>query len=188
MPTVPRLEYRSQYVDAGEHDALLAAIDAVPWAEDLKRRVQHYGYRYDYRRRSVDGSAALGPLPGWADRFAVRLLQDGITSHKPDQLIVNEYLPGQGIAPHIDCEPCFGDTLCSLSLGAPCVMLLTHVETGRQEPILLEPCSLLILQGEARYAWKHGIPARKADLHEGHAVKRGRRVSLTFRTVILDGT
>jgi hypothetical protein len=33
--------------------------------------------------------------------------------------------------------------------------------------------------------WQHGIPARKSDLHNGRRVQRGRRVSLTFRTVVL---
>ncbi|WP_231289239.1 hypothetical protein [Rickettsia bellii] len=29
----------------------------------------------------------------------------------PDQVIINEYMPGQGIAPHTDCIPCFSDTI-----------------------------------------------------------------------------
>lgn len=47
--------------------------------------------------------------------------------------------------------------------------------------INLEPRSLLILKDDARYQWKHGIAAGKSD----NGVKRQRRVSLTFRKVIL---
>jgi hypothetical protein len=31
----------------------LAEIDAQPWLGDLKCRVQHYGYRYDYQARGA---------------------------------------------------------------------------------------------------------------------------------------
>ena len=88
------LHYLEDYVSAGRHDALLTAVDAQPWSDDLRRRVQHYGFRYDYKRRSVDRSMSLGPLPDWAAEFAERLGQKGITPARPDQLIVNEYLPG----------------------------------------------------------------------------------------------
>ncbi|MGL5784826.1 MAG: alpha-ketoglutarate-dependent dioxygenase AlkB [Alphaproteobacteria bacterium] len=47
---------------------------------------------------------------------------------------------------------------------------------------LLEPRSLIILTQEARHAWKHGITARKQDNFQGLQFKRGRRISLTFRT------
>merc|ERR1719277_657478 len=43
--------------------------------------------------------------------------------------------------------------------------------------------SLLLLTGEARYAWQHGIAWRKTDcLAPGEVVPRRRRVSMTFRT------
>jgi hypothetical protein len=38
-----------------------------------------------------------------------------------------------------------------------------------------------MMYGEARYEWKHGIPARKSD----DGVARERRVSLTLRRVTL---
>ena len=88
-------------------------------------------------------------------------------------------MPGQGIAPHIDCIPCFSDTICSLSLGSSCVMELTNNEVKRS--IMLKPRSLLILKNDARYKWKHGIAPRKSD----NKIARNRRISLTFRKVIL---
>ncbi len=181
------LHYLEDFVLSGGHDVLLTAVDARPWSDDLRRRVQHYGFRYDYKRRSVDQSMALGPLPDWAAELAERLLDEGITPARPDQLIVNEYLPGQGIASHIDCEPCFGGVVCSLSLGSACTMVLTRAADGQQEQIRLAPRSLLVLSGEAWYEWRHGIPARLTDRLQGETCRRERRVSLTFRTVILQG-
>ena len=49
----------------------------------------------------------------------------------------------------------------------------------------LAPQSLLVLNGEARYDWTHEIAARKNDLIDGQRRPRGRRISLTFRKVIL---
>jgi len=184
---IPGLRYLEGFLTGAEHNALLTAVDAQPWTSDLRRRVQHYGYRYDYRRRTVDRSMALGPLPDWAGQLATLLVDERSMPAWPDQIIVNEYTPGQGIASHIDCEPCFGDVICSLSLGSACIMVLTHTADGQKEQILLAPRSLLILSGEARHAWRHGIPARLSDNIQGETCRRGRRVSLTLRTVILQG-
>jgi len=183
--TIPGLRHLEEFLTAAEHNALLSAVDAQPWSDGMRRRVQHFGYHYDYKRRSVDRTLALGPLPDWAGGLATRLAQEDLMPARPDQLIVNEYTPGQGIASHVDCEPCFGEVICSLSLGSACVMVLTHTADGRREQVLLRPRSLLVLSGEARHAWRHGIPARLSDKVEGKILPRSRRVSLTFRTVIL---
>ena len=80
----------------------------------------------------------------------------------PDQLIVNEYQPGQGIAAHVDCVPCFGDTIASVSLLSPCAMKFRHLGTGRTSQLILVPESALIMSGQARLDWTHEIPARKS--------------------------
>ncbi|MFM7077593.1 MAG: alpha-ketoglutarate-dependent dioxygenase AlkB [Planctomycetaceae bacterium] len=184
--SISGLTYVSGYV-SGSHEApLLAAVDGEPWRGDLKRRVQHYGYRYDYTARTVDPSMYLGPLPAWAQPLASRLHADGHMPAAPDQLIVNGYEPGQGINAHVDCVPCFGPVVCSVTLGSQCVMELSPVEGGEAQPLLLERGSLLVLAGDARYAWRHGIPGRTHDIVGAQELARGRRVSLTFRTVILD--
>ena len=87
-------------------------------------------------------SMALGSLPNWAAQLAERLSYKGVTPACPDQLIVNEYLAGQGIASHLDCEPCFGGVVCSLPLGSACTMILTCAADGRQEQLRLAPRSL----------------------------------------------
>jgi alkylated DNA repair dioxygenase AlkB len=64
-------------------------------------------------------------------------------------------------------------------------MELAEVEGEGRESQVLTPGSLLMLSGEARYRWRHAIPGRKTDKVAGRSVVRGRRVSLTFRTVLL---
>jgi hypothetical protein len=34
-------------------ETLFETLDGAPWRSDLKRRVQHYGWRYGYRARQV---------------------------------------------------------------------------------------------------------------------------------------
>jgi alkylated DNA repair dioxygenase AlkB len=179
------LRYVRHFFTDQEERVLLDAVDREPWRTDLKRRVQHYGYRYDYKARAVDGSMYLGPLPDWATPIAERLAASGHFADPPDQLIINEYHPGQGIAAHIDCEPCFGEYIASLSLGSQCIMNFAEADGPERHSIALEPRSLLVLSGEARYGWTHGIAARKSDVIDGVRVLRSRRVSLTFRTVLV---
>ena len=179
------LSVLDEWIDEAQEQALLAAVDASPWRDDLARRVQHYGFRYDYRARSVDASMRLGPLPPWAEALAERILREGLTERTPDQVIVNEYQPGQGIARHVDRVPCFGPTVLSLTLSSGCVMDLYAPDEAARVAIALRPRSLLVLGDEARARWGHAIAGRKSDLVDGVRVPRGRRVSLTFRTVRL---
>lgn len=182
---VPGLLYLPEFITPSEEKELLAHIDRAPRLSDLKRRVQHYGYKYDYRARAIDDSMSLGPIPEWLGSVRQRQVERGLFCELADQVIINEYEPGQGITDHIDCEPCFGATVVSLSLGSTCVMKFTHKDTRETVGCLLAPRSAVVLQGEARYKWMHGIPGRKSDSWRGEKFARGRRVSLTFRRVIL---
>jgi len=181
------LQYLADFISPVEHDLLLNAIDTHPWLDDLKRRVQHYGYKYDYKQHKVNHSMKIADLPPFLKTFADRLQKQGFFNDTPDQVIVNEYLPGQGITDHIDCPPCFADTVASLSLGSTCVMNFTNKDNKNDiVKYLLEKNSIVILKGNARYNWKHGIKMVKNDKYFGNTIKRQRRVSLTFRKVIVD--
>lgn len=181
---IPGLTYLPNFITPAQEAELVTMIDQQPWLSDLKRRVQHYGYKYDYQARNVTQSLALGPIPAWLEVYCEGLYEQGLFPAKPDQVIINEYQPGQGIASHIDCIPCFEGTIASLSLGSPCVMDFTHSKTNEKIAVLLEPRSLCILSGDARYVWKHGIAGRKTDKHQGIGFSRGRRISMTFRKVV----
>ena len=55
--------YIEDYINDNQHDWLLNQIDKNPWLEDLKRRVQHYGFKYDYKARKVNYDMRIGHLP-----------------------------------------------------------------------------------------------------------------------------
>ncbi|MEV2279114.1 alpha-ketoglutarate-dependent dioxygenase AlkB [Nocardiopsis sp. NPDC049922] len=126
----------------------------------------------------------MPPLPVWARELAARLAGEEFTDREADQVIVNEYLPGQGISAHVDCVPCFGPVVAAVSLGSACLMDFIDPDDGTKLAVPLAPGSLLVMTGPARYTWRHAIAARKSDPGPAGRVPRGRRVSVTFRTVL----
>jgi alkylated DNA repair dioxygenase AlkB len=173
IPSIPGLAYLPEYVTEAEERELARLIDRQPWNTRWQRRRQPYGASY--------GKADVTlPIPAWGRRLADRLFAEGVTDVPFDQMLVNEYLPGQGISPHRDYE-LFGRTVVSLSLLSPCVMDFRHRPSGRQERLLLGRRSLLVMSDDSRYDWEHGIAARKKDTWQGLPVGRGRRLSVTFR-------
>lgn len=185
------LIYHSNLLSSEEQIEVLQIIDDQPWIVDLKRRVQHYGYRYNYKSRRVNYEMHIGGLPEFALRVGQKLLDANLVKKMPDQLIINEYEPGQGIAAHVDCEPCFENTIVTVSLGS--VYDMDFICVADKQKVLsksLELGSALVMKDEARHDWMHRINARKSDpCHRGNGKRiRGRRVSLTFRNVIISNS
>lgn len=183
MGLPPAASLTPDWITPAQEAALAAFLDVGAWSGELRRRVRHFGYRYDYRARSAAVESRIGPLPEALQGLAERLVADGRFAAVPDQVIANEYLPGQGISAHVDCEPCFGDVIASLSLLSACEMRFSNLESGETRAAILPRRSLLVLQGPARSDWTHAIPARRSDVIDGLRVMRQRRVSLTFRTM-----
>nr|XP_056714571.1 alkylated DNA repair protein alkB homolog 8 [Euleptes europaea] len=202
----PGLRVIEDLVSPEEERQLLESID---WTEDevipnaqksLKhRRVKHFGYEFRYDNNNVDRDRPLpGGLPDLCNVLLAKCLKLGYIKQKPDQLTVNQYDPGQGIPPHIDTHSAFEDEIISLSLGAKIVMDFKHPD-GQAAAVMLPQRSLLVMSGESRYLWTHGITPRKFDVvqaSEGWKVgtvsadigdltlnKRGKRTSFTFRKV-----
>ena len=113
------------------------------------------------------------------------MLRERICGVPFDQMLVNEYLPGQGIAMHLDDAP-FDRTVVSLSLLSDCVMDFEKIRDKTHHSLLLERRSLLVLSDDARYGWKHGIARRKTDRLAGIVLPRQRRLSITLRHRIND--
>jgi len=179
------LKYISNFISQDNELQLINIINKQLWSLDLKRRTQHYGYKYDYTTKKIDQSLYLGPIPLWLEKYCYKLVDDKHFSKLPDQVIINEYLPGQGINKHVDCVTCFGDTVASLSLNSTCIMAFENIQNHMVGEMALAPLSLLVLSNEARYQWLHSIPARTQDIIANQVIPRTRRLSLTFRTVLL---
>ena len=180
------LTYVPDFITEAEERELVEKIDGEDWSTELQRRVQHYGWRYDYKARHVDESMRLGDLPEWAADIARRLVERKLVPTIPDQVIVNEYVGEQGISKHVDSKQSFADGIATLSLLESWEMVFRKKYNGKVVR-RLEQRSLAIMQGEARYQWTHEIPQRKSEPNEGSRTgrwNRNRRLSLTFRKVL----
>ncbi|XP_043337131.1 alkylated DNA repair protein alkB homolog 8 isoform X1 [Cervus canadensis] len=202
----PGLKVIEEIISSEDEKMLL---ESVNWTEDtdnqnfqksLKhRRVKHFGYEFHYENNSVDKDKPLpGGLPDIWESILEKWLKEGFIKHKPDQLTINQYEPGHGIPAHIDTHSAFEDEIISLSLGSEIVMDFKHPD-GMTVPVMLPRRSLLVMTGESRYLWTHGITPRKFDTvqaSKGHKSgiitsdvedltlnKRGIRTSFTFRKV-----
>lgn len=186
--SLPRgLAFLPDFISAAEERDLVASLDdpsRSTWSHELSRRVQHFGYRYNYKLRALSAADKIAEAPEAIRALGHRLVDLGYFASAPDQVIVNEYEPGQGISPHVDRETCFGSAVASLSLTSDVVMEFRS-PANEYGAILLPARSLIVLRDEARYSWKHSISARKRDTIQHCEFPRSRRLSLTFRTVLV---
>lgn len=185
VATVPGLKFIEGFLSPDEQTDCVKRVDAaaIEWRNDLSRRVQHYGWRYDYKARAITPDMHIGTLPDWLAGLAQRLYDEtGLFDKVPEQVIVNEYVPGQGIAIHTDHRG-FGPTVCTISLLDDWEMDFTE-NWKDKTPALLQRGSCVLLTDSARSVWQHGIAPRKTDTLLGGQRNRKRRLSLTFRTVL----
>jgi alkylated DNA repair dioxygenase AlkB len=169
---VPGLTVVGNFINQHQHDWLVRKIDSLPWDNRLKRRTQHYGWNYRYDRSLLSRDRDfLGELPEWLKRLSGHLKE-----WLPicDEVLVNEYLKGQRISAHIDHSSNFGPTIISLSLCSSGTLI--YRKAGESIKIRVNPCDLVIMDGEARSKWSHEL----------EPVKEQRRMSITFRRVIIN--
>lgn len=197
-PSIPGLTLIHNILTEKFEYLLLNEIDAQPWSNQLKRRVQQYGYAYNYSSKNILSQKIDDLLPGmnlFLDNFMC--LEHNIP--RPNQCIVNEYTKNQGISPHID-HTSFGPTIMSLTLNDGANMIFINITTGQEYSVWLPRRSLAILQYDARYKFKHSIPTKLTMTVSDYDCNNSlyamgypsinflkddnyRRVSVTFRTV-----
>ncbi len=149
-------------------------------------------------------------LPQWCKTLLAKA-QDLLISSNPDvfkplfehkensffnQLTINKYSPGQGIAPHIDSTTSFDSVILIFSFISSLVMEFSLLEQSKSNnlEIVIPSRSLLVLSGDCRFKYTHGIRDRKIDVVEGRqgtkftnlltiglVIERSERISATFR-------
>lgn len=184
----PGLTLMENFITEEQEETLLRTLN---WDEcesvssQLKhRQVKHFGYEFEYGTNIVDPDKPIPSIPQ-DYKFLQTLFNKHGHKYTYDQLTINKYLSGQGIPSHIDTHSVFEDTILSLSLGSACIM--NFKKDDQKIDVLLPARSLLIMTGEARYAWTHGICPRHNDIIKTKngttTQERGTRVSFTFRKV-----
>jgi alkylated DNA repair protein alkB family protein 8 len=156
-------------------------------ASNKSRRVIHYGYNYSY----IKGPLTItDPIPN-TYHVIINKIKEYIcqfisakSSDLFDQLIINEYLPGQGISAHIDDTNKFGSIIACITLNSG--VQIDFLKSGNQpQKIYVGANSLYIMSGDARYLWKHSIASRQSDIIDDERHYRKKRISLTFRTTFI---
>ncbi|KAG2392558.1 hypothetical protein C9374_011283 [Naegleria lovaniensis] len=209
---IPGLLVIENFITEEEEEKIIKQVDQHEWVHELQRRVQHYGFKFDYDIRSIDFNANVDPIPEYVQNIIPRmkdllntkqqekdpsfendeyLSSFDFASYQADQLTINEYQPGQGIRPHIDVHGPFNDGLFLISLLSSTVMYFSKCvndEVIEKKYVDLPRRSLAVIVGEARYLWRHAIMCRELDRVNGKIRKRQRRVSLTIRSVRKSGS
>ncbi|CAG8546932.1 6056_t:CDS:2 [Paraglomus brasilianum] len=198
--SIDGLRVIENFITPEEESELISEIDNREWGgngippnPEMKRRTQHYGYEFSYRHRNA---RYIGLLPSMFSFLLSRLVSEGIVPSPPDMCTVNEYNLKQGIMPHRDAS-LFGPTILSLSLLSPCLMRFE--KEGEDEIKVLLPIrnelsffeflplaqrSLLVMTNSSRFDYKHSISKDEIEYLGDQKIVRGRRVSLTFRSLI----
>lgn len=189
FPSVPGLYLFKNFLRTDIQEYYLNKIDANEWGKAgplAKRRVQQYGYKYGYTSRKVNQNeeSGINPMPNWISSFTTALVTAGMFSSKPEQMIINEYEPGQGIGKHTD-SPTFKDIVFSLTLGSGATITY-ELPNHRSVDVYTEPGDFLIMSGPCRNVWTHVIKPQRQDYVNGKWIPRGRRISVTFRWVTKD--
>ena len=168
--------YREKFLSEAEEASLLEKIRGLEFeAFDFhgyiaRRRIVTYGWDYDFATRKA--SEAARPIPEFLEEIRVRAAEvAGVEGKDLVEALVTEYSAGTPIGWHRDA-PQFG-VIVGISLASACRMRLKpYRKPGKVLSLMLEPRSIYVMRGPARWRFQHSIPAVEAL-----------RYSITFRTL-----
>ncbi|CAK9811615.1 Alpha-ketoglutarate-dependent dioxygenase alkB homolog 6 [Anthophora plagiata] len=205
IPEVPDLAiYIPNFITQEEEDEIVKHVNNAPlpkWTQLSHRRLQNWGGIPHPKGMIAE------EIPGWLQKYINQVSACNIFEREklPNHVLINEYLPGQGIMAHSD-GPLFHPIVTTISCGSHTLLdFYKRVSSTEQHQpdlqfsFLLEPKSLFILQGDLYHNYLHSIAERGTDVvaksliknldicgekfSEGQTLKRGIRLSLTIRHV-----
>ncbi|EDW87947.1 alpha-ketoglutarate-dependent dioxygenase alkB homolog 6 [Drosophila yakuba] len=176
----PTVMYIPNFITSEEEQRILSHIERTPkprWTQLLNRRLVNYG-----GVPHPNGMIAE-EIPEWLQTYVDKVNNLGVfESQNANHVLVNEYLPGQGILPHTD-GPLFHPIISTISTGAHTVLEFAkredttasgEAEAGEDQPpqlprevrfkLLLEPRSLLILKDTLYSDYLHAISETNEDV------------------------
>ncbi|KAI6207365.1 Fe2OG dioxygenase domain-containing protein [Aphelenchoides besseyi] len=171
------IRYIPNFITIEEEQRLLARVYAVPkpkWDTLRNRRLQSWGGLW---------------LQTIIDK--IMTVKSAFSSdHRPNHVLINEYLPQQGIMPHTD-GPAFHPLISTLSLGSStCLDFYEPLQGGQKRSleqrqigsILLQPRSLVLIKDHA-YELLHGIRELRADIINEKVFNRPKSLPLDTKTM-----
>ncbi|XP_034829479.1 alpha-ketoglutarate-dependent dioxygenase alkB homolog 6 [Maniola hyperantus] len=197
----PTAYYVSEFISQEEEKYILSNIYASPkpkWTQLSNRRLQNWGGVPHNKGMIAE------EIPQWLQKYLNSIHSLNLMAgNKPNHVLVNEYLPGQGILPHLDGS-LFYPTITTISVASHTVLKFLEpmsAENAVLKPVfsfLLEPRSLLVLKDKLFDYYLHSIEEIKEDCLDdsivnlnmcsnkyvkGVTVPRETRISLTIRHV-----
>ena len=155
--------YAPNFLAPAQEEQLIRAIEPLAFTPFAfqgfvgNRRVISFGWRYDFNggglQQVEDIPAFLLPLRKAAGELF------GIDPGKLEQVLLTQYPPGAAIGWHKD-RSVFEDVI-GISLLSSCTFRFRRKAgaTWERRALVVEARSAYLLQGEARTAWQHSIPA-----------------------------
>ena len=173
------LKYQTEFLTPAAELSLLDVIRTLAFKEAkyrhwrAHRRIVGYGEKYDFSAKELRPAALIPPfLFGLRERIAA---WSGIATFAFNHALIAEYRSGTQLGWHRDVAH-FGSVV-GVSLAGPARMRLRPhppLEGQRRTAFALdlEPRSVYLMQGSARWDWQHAVSATKTL-----------RYSITFRTL-----
>ena len=204
---VHEVSYIPRYITETHQQSLLSWLQSVPDARNEQEVLNRWNTMRHGKRRVLMVQEPSLPVP--IRQLADCLVQSGVFPSRPNHVLINEYEAGQGILPHTD-GPVYEAQTATLSIGGTDVLfnftprLASHEigsrdgNEGRGPALLLQLLlegngSLVVFRNEAYTDCCHGIrdnvleeivetePGICVNAKGGTVVRRGYRISLTFR-------
>lgn len=202
-PLIPGLLYIDDFITEAEEISLVGGISSHPtaWKTLANRRLQNWG-----GLPHIKGMLPT-PLPPFLNPLLTKLrTSEELAQHtgeqawRPNHVLINRYLPGEGIDAHVD-GPAYQPVATITSMCNPIVMDFFKPRSDGDTvdldnciaSVLLRRRSLLVLSQEAYFDFYHSISKRKQDIldasvvlnlcagEDGTVLERGERMSLTVR-------
>lgn len=180
----------------------IGKISKIKWQQLSNRRLLNFGTQSDLAK----GLLFPTPIPKWLTDHIDDIMTVGAfePENRPNNVLLNEYLPGQGIMPHFDGD-LYHPVITTISLGSHTVLNFyrdfdeeqpdNSLEARKEFSLLVEPRSLLVLTRDLYSKYLHGIDETKEDQLDNvsnpnpnfyHGFQgRGTRYSLTIRKKIV---
>ncbi|KAG5208857.1 hypothetical protein R6Z07F_006691 [Ovis aries] len=166
----------------------LSAAEEETLSRELEPELRRRRYEYDHWDAAIHGFRET-EKSRWSEASRAILRRVQAAAFGPGQTLLSSVhvldLEPQGyIKPHVDSVKFCGSTIAGLSLLSPSVMRLVHTqERGEWLELLLEPGSLYILRGSARYDFSHEILRDEESFFGERRIPRGRRISVICRSL-----
>lgn len=165
----------------------LSAAEEETLSRELEPELRRRRYEYDHWDAAIHGFRETEKTL-WSQASRAILERVRAAAFPPSQALLPAVhvldLERRGfIKPHVDSVKFCGDTIAGLSLLSAGVMRLRHVQQpGQWLELLLEPGSLYVLRGPARYDFSHEILPDGESFFGERRVPRGRRISVICRS------